>query len=112
MTMDSISEGLDLEFGDTPPDDLEIGMVDTAPGALESQALAPPRRARFGDEVPDAPPGRHPTHGGPTFHLAVPHVTKGVKDILAIVAGGAVGGFLIGGPVGAVAGSVFGYLLV
>ncbi len=105
--MDSISDhSLEFEFGEPVIDDLEMGIMDAsaplsehlAPGPGEAAALAPPKH-RFGAELSQAIP---------TVNVSLPRQTK---TIIAIAIGGAAGGFLIGGPIGATAGAVLGFLV-
>jgi hypothetical protein len=106
--MDSISDSNDFEFGASDGiEDLEMEFVDPgrpnrgavpnpralAPGALEAPALAAPPAPHFGLE------------------LNLPELPKRTKTILAIAVGGAAGGFLVGGPVGATAGAILGFLM-
>lgn len=104
--MDSLSESLDFEFGaDSGVEDLEMDFVDDggrdlraspqrlAPGERVSAELAPPPSPHFGVE------------------LSLPELPKRTKTIIAIAIGGAAGGFLVGGPVGATAGAILGFLM-
>lgn len=111
--MDSISDNsLSLEFGEPVDDDLlELGILDT-----EAQALS--SGLERGDLNPQALYRRESTpttHFGAELSEAIPHVTvklpHATKSILGIALGGVAGGFLIGGPIGATAGAVIGYLM-
>jgi hypothetical protein len=101
--MDDVSSngaGLDLEFGDATVDPLESGYLDTEVQALSSGL-------QRGDLDPQALYRRKGY--GTTFGIEVTP-KKSLKALLFASGGGAVAGFLVAGPVGALAGLVVGGL--